>query len=233
MRSSTDVVNEQARQDAYWNQDQSGRRSPDHPNVRALFEPRAVYMASLVDDAAQASVLDVGCGNGFLTVPLERRFGRAVGLDYSAAMLEANPAREKVQGSAMELPFEDDAFDIVVESHLLHHLEPDDREQAVREMQRVARRAVLLYEPNRNNPLMFAFGALKREERMSLAFSPGYLAKLISGIDWPERAVRCEGCNLPNKAPRFWARIGRKLDETPLRVFGFYVRAVALNRVLS
>lgn len=219
---------ESARQRMYWEQYQSERRPPEHPSVRALFEPRAEYLASLVDDAASASVVDVGCGNGFLTVYLERVFGRAVGVDYSESMLAASPCREKVCASATELPFEDGEFDVAVESHLLHHLEPADRAQAVREMARVARRAVVLYEPNRNNPLMFAFGALKKEERMSLAFSPRYVGSLLSETGLPGRSVRVEGMIVPNKAPAAWAPVAGLLERTPLRVLGFYTRAAAV-----
>lgn len=215
------------RQKEYWSKDQSQRRSPDHPAVRALFEPRAEFLATLVDDARQASVLDVGCGNGYYTVPLEKVFGRAAGLDFSDAMLKVNPARERHLGSATELPFVDGEFDIVTCSHLLHHLELADRRKAVREMARVSRRAVVLYEPNRNNPLMFAFGASKREEWMSLEFSPGHMRGLISEARLPYQHVRVEGVIVPNKAPAGYAKLARSLEESPLRRIGFYIRAVA------
>ena len=80
---STTELSELQRQ--YWSRDQSERRPPSHPVVRALYEPRAEYLASLVTDAAGASVLDVGCGNGFMTIPLEQCFGRVVGADYSVS----------------------------------------------------------------------------------------------------------------------------------------------------
>ena len=223
------VSEESVRQRAYWSRDQRDRRSPDHPSVRSLFEPRADFIASLVREPSGASVVDVGCGNGFLTCYLERRFGRAVGVDYSEAMLSANPCREKVCASATRLPFADGEFDLAVESHLLHHLEVVDRERAVRELLRVSRRGVVLYEPNRNNPLMFVFGLLTPEERMSLAFSPAYMRSLVeragaAGID-----VRVEGLIVPNKAPAAWAPIALRLEQTPLRRLGFYTRTVALK----
>lgn len=220
-------VEEAARQKAYWDADQSGRRSPEHAAVRALFEPRADYLASLVPDASKASIVDVGCGNGYLTWWLERRFGRAVGVDYSQSMLDANPCKEKVCASATELPFEDGAFDIAAESHLLHHLVEEDRRKAVQELARVAKVAVVLYEPNRNNPLMFAFGALKPEERMSLRFSRGYVRRLLDETGFDRRAARVEGLIVPNKAPAVWSKVAGVLEKTPVRLLGFYTRAVA------
>ncbi|CAG0984020.1 Demethylrebeccamycin-D-glucose O-methyltransferase [Phycisphaerales bacterium] len=211
----------------HWEHDQSERRSPSHPAVRALFEPRAEFIASLVADAARASVLDVGCGNGFLTVPLEARFERVVGVDYSPAMIAANPAKEKLVGDAMALPFAGKSFDVVVASHLLHHLTAEDRARSVREMARIARRAVVLYEPNRYNPLMFLFGLLQKHERMVLEFSPAHVRGLIRETGFTTCSTRIEGLTTPNLCPAWWGRVTRPLERTPLRVLGFYIRAVA------
>lgn len=210
----------------HWAQDQSRRRKPHHPVVHALFEPRAEFIASLVPAPAAASVLDVGCGNGFMTLPLEARWGRVVGLDSSAAMLAVNPCAQKLRASALDLPFGDREFDLVVTSHLLHHLDRPERERVVREMARVARVAVVIYEPNRNNPLMFAFGLLQPEERLSLQFSPGHLRRLLRQAGLSACTVRSEGMIVPNKAPRAWAPLGRWLNRTPLRLLGFYLRGV-------
>lgn len=212
----------------HWEHVEPSRRPPSHPSVRALFEPRADYIATLVPDPSGSSVLDVGCGNGFLTVPLERRFARAVGLDFSAAMIEMNPSRESLVGDASALPFADKSFDLVVESHLLHHLPEPTRLKAVREMGRVARRGVVLYEPNRNNPLMFAFGVVKKHERMSLRFSPSYVRFLLQESGFPRMSAHVEGLTTPNLCPAWWGKLVRPLEQTPLSAFGFYTRAVAL-----
>lgn len=44
---------------------------------------------------------------------------------------------------------------MVFEANVLHHVA--DREGVIREMARTSSRYVVLLEPNRNNPLMFAF----------------------------------------------------------------------------
>ncbi len=86
-----------------------------------------------------ARTLDVACGTGFLTRHLP---GEIVGLDQSESMLEEAgrqaPAAEYVQGDALELPFEDGAFERVFAGHFYGHLERDERERFLREARRVA-----------------------------------------------------------------------------------------------
>jgi SAM-dependent methyltransferase len=214
-------------QKAYWEDYKSRRRAPEHPVVRELFEPRADYVASLVADSSLGSVLDVGCGNGFLQYYLEKRFKRCAGLDYSEDMLEINPCREKVQGSVTDLPFEDDTFDVVVESHLLHHVPNDELDRAVSEMARVAKVAMVFYEPNRNNPLMFLFALLKKEERLAMKFSSRFMENLVSKSS-PLAENSVEGVIVPNKAPPAMVGILRKFRGTFVeRNFGFYLRTTA------
>ena len=87
-------------------------------------------------------VLDVGCGTGALLHAIARTFPGAclTGVDLSTDMLAV--ARTKVdpkvtlrQGRAENLPFADEAFDVVVSSSVLHYLRAPDA--ALREMRRV------------------------------------------------------------------------------------------------
>lgn len=93
-------------------------------------------------------VLDVGCGTGYLA----RRFGRAVaprgsvvGVDASKAMLDYAASLEPMSnvsftvGVAEALEFEDESFDVVTSSLMLHHLPEELRGRAVSEMARVLR----------------------------------------------------------------------------------------------
>ena len=95
---------------------------------------------------SDAEVLDVGCGPGTITLGLARRAGRVVGVDMSPEMVEACgalAAREGVAnvsfeaGSAYELPFDGDAFDVVYAHQVLQHLA--DPVAALREFRRVLR----------------------------------------------------------------------------------------------
>lgn len=91
--------------------------------------------------APGASVLDVGCGTGQITSAFYRAGLPIVGVDISAAMLQV--ARRRMPtvplhvGSAYQLPYAADSYDVVVVSKLFQHL--TDWQLAVREIVRVLR----------------------------------------------------------------------------------------------
>jgi ubiquinone/menaquinone biosynthesis C-methylase UbiE len=92
-----------------------------------------------------ARTLDVACGTGFLTRHLP---GELVGLDQSEAMLEEArrqvPDATFVQGDALELPFEDNAFGRVFTGHFYGHLEGAVRERFLAEARRLAPELVVV-----------------------------------------------------------------------------------------
>ena len=94
------------------------------------------------------SALDVACGSGKLTAELARlgQGGRVAGLDFSPQMLEVarrgHPSLEFIEGDALNLPFADASFDAATIAFGLRNLA--DPVRGLREMTRVARRAVVL-----------------------------------------------------------------------------------------
>jgi ubiquinone/menaquinone biosynthesis C-methylase UbiE len=139
-------------------------RDAEHPVVSAYAEPKVRYIEQYV--RLEGRILDVGCGNGIFTVRFARAGAKVVGLDYSLFLLRQNPHRGLSCGDATALPFADASFDIAFEGNVLHHV--PNRENVIREMVRVSRRYVVLLEPNRYNPLMFAFSVVVRAERGGL-----------------------------------------------------------------
>lgn len=90
-------------------------------------------------------VLDVGCGKGFLLYDLTQSVPgiEVAGIDVSRYALEN--ARAEVrgalqEGSASQLPYADDTFDLVISINTLHNLRCYDLERALREIERVGRR---------------------------------------------------------------------------------------------
>lgn len=109
-------------------------------------------LLGMVRATAPGSVLDAGCGEGFVTALLARELPDATlqGIDVSPdaiayARQHHNHCATFHTGSLYVLPFPDGAFDTVVCSEVLEHLE--DPDAAVAELKRVARRAVVITVP--------------------------------------------------------------------------------------
>jgi ubiquinone/menaquinone biosynthesis C-methylase UbiE len=74
---------------------------------------------------------------------------RVVNFDLHAQNMAAAP-HPKLQGDAFRLPFRDRAFDFVFCSLFLHHFADEQAVALLREMHRVARRALLLCDLERH-----------------------------------------------------------------------------------
>ena len=148
-----------------------------------------------------------------LTKPQAANAGELFGLSTAeTAMLNEVPMRGEgtvVRGDILSLPLPDASVDLAYCWEVLHHL--SDPEAAIREMARVSRRFVVIVEPNRANPLQFAFGVIDRHHRWQLKFSLAYLRRLMraSGLDVAHASSG--GFILPNRTPRPLLGLLRKL----------------------
>ena len=103
--------------------------------------------------------LDVGCGTGVLAQRLAEAGYEMRGVEPSQGMLdvlaERAPAVDAVRAYGTELPFEDDAFDLVYCVATMHHIaDPAQVRGTLAEMVRVARPGgdVLVWDHNPRNP---------------------------------------------------------------------------------
>jgi 2-polyprenyl-3-methyl-5-hydroxy-6-metoxy-1,4-benzoquinol methylase len=150
-----------------------------NPVVRRLMAGFQRTLDELFAEAAPASVLDVGCGEGVLTEQWAQRLGdgRVVGIDLADPKLAAEWAtrrRPNLQFEAMtveSLSFADDAFDLVAATEVLEHV--DHPEAAVAEMARVARRWLLVSVPH--EPLWRALNVARGAYLRELGNTPGHL----------------------------------------------------------
>lgn len=201
-------------------------RESSDPVVAAYAQPKLDFIEA-VAPLGGASVLDIGCGNGVFTLYLKERAKSVVGLDFSTRMLAENPCRRLIQADVAALPVGSASFDAVFEANVLHHV--DDPRQVVGEMARVARRWVILVEPNRNNPVMFAFGLCIKEERALLRSNPGHLRTLVEDQGLTVRLSIGTGMISQNNTPAALVPLLRRFDRPSL--LGEYLITVAEKKL--
>lgn len=102
------------------------------------------------------NILDVGAGTGLLGKQLTAWAGRQ-GWQWHFTNLDTNPLALKignppdsVVGSALQLPFPDGSFDLVVASQMTHHLTDEQIITHWREAWRVTRDAMFICDLHRN-----------------------------------------------------------------------------------
>ena len=118
-------------------------------------------------------LLDVGCGTCFYFPLLAKHAERLTGVDLCIPMLDV--AQELIeakgltncevrQSSALELPFEDNSFDVVHSWDFLHHV--PDVPKAISEVSRVLKPGgrYVAVEPNLMNPSILWYHVRRRAE---------------------------------------------------------------------
>jgi 2-polyprenyl-3-methyl-5-hydroxy-6-metoxy-1,4-benzoquinol methylase len=119
--------------------------------VRIIREHRDKYRNELTDPAmlkaigasTGMTVLDAGCGEGYLSRILARRGATVTGVDSSGKLIEAARTQSHTDGlpisfdvaSVDELPYADNTFDLVVCNHLVNDL--FDPSKAIGEFARI------------------------------------------------------------------------------------------------
>jgi ubiquinone/menaquinone biosynthesis C-methylase UbiE len=104
--------------------------SKHYDSLASLFAPGGVEAQQrLVEDMDQGSILDIGCGTGTLLELARSRNLDCYGLDNSPGMLNLSkkkiPSATLVLGSFYDIPFPENTFDYVVETHALSGVDID------------------------------------------------------------------------------------------------------------
>jgi 2-polyprenyl-3-methyl-5-hydroxy-6-metoxy-1,4-benzoquinol methylase len=150
-----------------------------NPLVKKLMAGFHGTLDELWRQAAPASVLDVGCGEGVLTVEWAERLsgGRIVGIDLEDPKLRAEwekrerPNLEFRAEEATRLSFEDDEFDLAAAIEVLEHV--PEPEATLAEMARVARSHMLVSVPR--EPLWRGLNMARGAYWRSLGNTPGHV----------------------------------------------------------
>jgi len=151
----------------------------ENPVVRRLMSGFHGTLDDLWRHAAPSSVLDVGCGEGVLTVQWAERLGdgRVVGIDLEDAELRAEwtkrerPNLEFRAEEATRLSFADDEFDLAAAIEVLEHV--PEPEATLAEMARVARGHLLVSVPR--EPLWRGLNMARGAYWRDLGNTPGHV----------------------------------------------------------
>jgi SAM-dependent methyltransferase len=128
------------------------------------FDARLARAVAGVCPSNGARIIELGMGGGGLIAALRAQLNRQtcksrllVGLDRSPFPIGLMKTDSQVRqfesfvvGDALQLPFEDHAFDVVVCSLLLHHFDPEPAIRLLKEAARVASSAVVVGDLNRS-----------------------------------------------------------------------------------
>ncbi len=98
-------------------------RKPDELILRLLSEE----IRKLAGRVGNLSMLDVGCGTGGYSIPLAKQFAiELTGIDVSKEMLDRArvkyPNENWILGDIESIDFEENSFDVVLMSYVLHHM---------------------------------------------------------------------------------------------------------------
>lgn len=162
-----------------------------YDSVMAKVFPEVRVRRALIDSANIQKghrVLEFGVGTASLSILLKQihRLPEVVGVDVDPEVLRI--ARQKIEKSGlfMELeqydgsilPFADQSFDRVVTCLVLHHLDPEQKRQSLREIRRVLKPGGSLHVADWGKPSNW---------RMRLAF---YMVQVLDGFKTTTENVR-------------------------------------------
>lgn len=205
--------------------------SHDHPIalLRAENALRNPWIAKVIEEkfGKACSVLDVGCGGGFLTNYLAKKGHHVSGIDLSEKSLtiaKKGDSTKSVQyklASAYELPFADESFDVVCAMDLLEHVEKP--ELVIKEASRVLKKGGLFFFHTFNRNLLSYLVVIKGVEWCfsntpsnmhvyPLFIKPNELSAMCSRNQMNVEALI--GLNPDYKRSSFWKMVfKRKVDS--------------------
>lgn len=104
---------------------------------------------SLIPDDVK-TILDVGCGNGAIINTLRERGFNCFGVDINKEGLKYVKCKKK-QMSCNKLYFKNNSFDLIICSEVLEHLSLKVYIETLKELQRVAKKYIIVVTPYKRN----------------------------------------------------------------------------------
>jgi ubiquinone/menaquinone biosynthesis C-methylase UbiE len=105
-------------------------------------------------------ILDVAAGACDIGDAISKQGHRVIALDQNPAGLKLAKLSWPVAADALEMPFPDETFDVVMASMFFHHLSDEQCARVLASMWRIARRMVLVNDLHRHPVAYFSIRAL-------------------------------------------------------------------------
>ncbi len=147
------------------------------------------WLSACIGHFGYTSLIDIGSGTGRAILDLKSRHNiDCIGIEPVAALREQGYAKglsagELRDGDVLSLDFPDNSVDIVCAFAVLHHVK--DHGRAVREMCRVARRAVFISDANNFGQGSFAKRRIKQMiDHLGLWRAYDFVATRGKGYHW-------------------------------------------------
>lgn len=185
----------------------------------------ARHTVSLVSPHAPSgsTVLDVGCGEGYVAAELARGGASVSMVDIVDIRRVAGGTFRRFDGT--HLPFDDGTFDLVMLNFVLHHVPDDGKIALLREAARVSRDKIFIMEDTPRNALdrwMNDQHGRRFRERIASNAPFGFLTRrewewLFRGLGFPS----CESRSLGRFCRAPWQPFARST---------FVLRAAAAGR---
>jgi len=146
-------------------------------------------------------VLDIGCGDGFLTDALSVSCDKVVGVDTSVtgillALSRVDKAKvELVLGSANELPFKENTFDVVTLFEVIEHVSAERARRVIEEISVVLKQGgkLIVTTPNSRNLLNRVLRQRMTSEKHEKEYSQAELLNLLRDF----KPIELSGIYLP------------------------------------
>lgn len=125
------------------------------------WQPIAKALVEKYDLSLNASILDVGCGKGFLLYEFKQLLADCTVAGFDVSRFALENAKEEIRGCLFQhraqdkYPFKDKEFDLVISTGTLHNNLIHDLRNALQEIERVGRNKYVLVEAYRNVEELF------------------------------------------------------------------------------
>lgn len=195
---------------------------------------RDAWKRSVGTGESRADLLDVGCGTGANLAAL-RDLAEPVGIDIAAeavAFCRRRGLSDTIVGSAEQLPFDSERFDVVLSCDVLSHRSITDKVQPLREITRVLRPGgvLLLNLPAYQSLLSSHDAAVHQDRRFNRRDTRRLVAQAGLSVEW---ISHWNAALLPATAAVRWLRRGVTDRSSDLAGASGQSLAPALGAVLA